>query len=456
MGITPPGPQGMPIAGSAPRFLDDQLSFITGCRQSYGDIASFSLGPDEAHLIANPDDIEQVLVNDPETYRKPNFNGPLGDVIGDGILLHEGGESWWEQRQRSQPAYSMRKFMQEEQIAPVREHTEDLIAGWDDGETTAIQEDMVRLAIRNISYALFDIKFSQSDVETIGRQLEPLGDAFEPDLVRSVLPDWMPSPPDREFEGAHANLRSFMDEIIRKRRGAMADLQSETTDGEAATEPTDVLSIMLRATQQADISEDLLRQELLTALLAGTDTTGLSLTYAWYLLAQHPEAEARLHDELESVLGGEPPTADDLWDLDYTERVLKEAMRLYPPVYLIVREPEEPVELAGYQIPEGSAVMLSQWAVHRDPQWYDEPETFDPDRWTRERAADRPKHAYFPFGAGPRRCIGKPIAEPEMKLVLATIAQNYRLEHVQGGPPEFEPAVTLQPADSVEMTVRKR
>lgn len=450
---SPPGPNGMPVVGSTPRFLSDQLRFLTSCREAYGDITSFNLGPDSAYLLSHPKEIKQILVTDADTYRKPNFSSPLGDVIGDGLLLHEGGEAWWERRRRSQPAYSMRKFMEEQQIGAAKTYTKDLIDNWEAGEAVTVQEDMVRVAIRVIADALFGIRFSENTVDTVAQQLEPLGTEFEPDIARAVLPDWVPTPTSREFQGAHANLRSFMSEIVQERRHELA---GGTHDDTASGPPTDVLSIMVRATQNEEIDDELLIQELLTVLLAGTDTTALALTYTWYLLAQHPDIEDKLHEEVDSVLDGSPPTADDLQELEYTERVLSEAMRLYPPVYLMVREPQEPVELAGYQIPSGSTVMLSQWTVHRDPRWYDDPETFDPDRWTNERTNERPKHSYFPFGAGPRQCIGKPVARPEMKLVLSTIAQHYRLENPQPNSLEFEPVVTLHPADRIKLTARTR
>jgi cytochrome P450 len=452
---SPPGPKGMPVVGSTPTFLRQQLRFLTSCRDAYGDLASFDLGPDTAYVATHPDHVKRVLVSEADKYRKPDFSGALGDVIGNGLLLHEGGDGWWERRQRSQPAYSMRKFLEEQQVEAARTCTADLMERWEDGQSVRIQEEMIRIALRIVADSLFDIQFSERTVEAVARQLEPLGAEFEPDIARAVLPEWVPTPPDRGFQRSHANLRSFMDEIVRERRPELAG--NSTTDSSAgAGAPNDVLSIMIRASENNEIDTELLRQELLTVLLAGTDTTALALNYTWYLLSQNPEAESKLHDEIESVLGGSPPTGEDLRDLKYTEHVLSESMRLYPPVYLTVREARKPVELDGYRIPTGSIVMLPQWVIHRDQRWYDEPEKFDPDRWTRERTSNRPKHSYFPFGAGPRQCIGKPVARPEMKLVIATIAQNYRLQNPQPKSLEFEPAVTLQPAERITMTAQKR
>lgn len=307
--------------GSAPRFFDDQLKFLTNCRQSYGDIAAFALGTNTAYLITHPDTIEQVLVKDVNIYRKPNFNDQLEDVIGGGLLLNEGGESWREQRQRSQPAYRLSKFMQDHQIESARKLTEKLTKHWADGDTIAVHEEMTRVTMEIIVEALFGVTFTEETVEMIRRQLEPLRDGFRPNIARAASPDWMSSPPDQEFEEAHATLRSLGDVLIRKRRQELPEKQA-IIDGEITDEPTDILSIMLRATRQNEIDEELLRQELLTVLLAGIDTTALALTYTWYLLAHHPEVEARLHDELESVLGENPPTAAGLRNLDYTDSVV--------------------------------------------------------------------------------------------------------------------------------------
>ena len=452
---SPPGPKGMPVVGSTPRFLRDQLRFLTSCREAYGDLVSFDLGPDTAYVATHPDHVKKVLVSDADKYRKPNFSGALGDVIGDGILLHEGGDPWWERRQRSQPAYSMRKFLEEQQVEAARTYTAELLSRWEDGETIRIREEMVRIAIRIVADSLFDIQFNESTVDTIARQLEPLGAEFEPDIAGAVLPEWVPTPTDRSFQRSHSNLRRFMDEIVRERRSELTD-DSALGSSSNSRPPTDVLSIMIRATENGEIDTELLQQELLTVLLAGTDTTALALTYAWYCLSKNPDVEAKLHDELESVLGDSPPTSDDLRELEYTERVLSESMRLYPPVYLTIREARETVELDGYRVPAGAIIMLPQWVIHRDPRWYDDPKAFEPDRWTRERTSSRPKYSYFPFGAGPRQCIGKPVARPEMKLVLSTIAQNYRLENPQPKSLDFNPAVTLQPADEITMTARKR
>jgi cytochrome P450 len=194
----------------------------------------------------------------------------------------------------------------------------------------------------------------------------------------------------------------------------------------------------------------------MTMLLAGHDTTALSLTYTWFLLSEHPEVERRFHEELDTVLGGGSPTAAEARKLGYTNRVLTEAMRLYPPVYTLFRETVAPMDLAGYDVPAGSLLMLPQWGVHRDSRWYDDPEEFDPDRWLPERAEKRHRFAYFPFGGGSRSCIGRQFSLLEATLILATVGREYRLERVGEGPLDLRPSLTMHPADGMAMRVHRR
>jgi cytochrome P450 len=218
----------------------------------------------------------------------------------------------------------------------------------------------------------------------------------------------------------------------------------------------DMLSILLRARKRGEQTDQQLRDEVVTMLLAGHDTTALTLTYSWYLLSEHPHARERVHQEVADVVGDGRPTMDDVREFAYLEWVINEAMRLYPPVYTLFREPTEDVELGGYDIPEGSALMLSQWAVHRSPRWWDDPDTFDPERWRQERVNERPSFAYFPFGGGPRHCIGKHLAKLEAQLILARTASQYELESRRRGRLEFRPSLTMHPKDGMPMTVHER
>jgi cytochrome P450 len=215
----------------------------------------------------------------------------------------------------------------------------------------------------------------------------------------------------------------------------------------------DLLSILLRARDRGEQSDRQLRDELMTMLLAGHDTTALTLTYTYYLLSEHPEVRDRVHAEIDGIDGR--PTAADVRGLEYVDRVLSEAMRLYPPVYTLFREPKTDVRIAGYRIPKDAIVMIPQWGIHRSDRWYDDPLTFDPDRWAPERRADRPRFSYFPFGGGPRHCIGKQLSLLEAKLILATVGREYTLSY-EGPDLDLRGSLTMHPDHPMPMRVEPR
>lgn len=445
MRVQPPGPRGEPVAGNARRYSRDPLSFIESLTRSYGDIAKFRLGSEDTYLIANPTDIERVLVSESDIYEKPKAirTGSIDDLLGDGLLLSEGG-FWERQRRRAQPAFSPGRVMQFGDA--ISGYAEEVTEQWHDGQTVEIDPLMARATVKVIVEVMFGTTLDNETTQTIQDNLEPLGQMFQPDPILFMLPEWMPTPSKIEYWNAVEELDSVLDDLIQQREG--------TTDGEM-----DFVSILLRAQEDVDeVTEKVVRDELMTTLLAGHDTTALSLTYTWYLLAQHPEIEQQVYEEIQEIFGGETPTASGVRELDLTERVIQESMRLYPPVYTIFREPQESVQLGGYRIPKGSIVMLPQYGVHRDPRWYDDPEAFDPDRWTRERARERPNYSYFPFGGGPRHCIGKHLSMLEAQLILATVAQKYRLHLATDQPAslEFSPSLTMHPETPIRMTLEKR
>jgi cytochrome P450 len=445
MSAQPPGPRDLPVFGNTHRYSRDPFTFIETLTRSYNGLSTFTLGSERTYLVTDPTDIERVLVSEVSRFRKAQTmrTGSIDDLLGDGLLM-SGGEFWRRQRQRAQPAFAPGRVANfGEEIAG---YAETMLDGWNEGDIVAIDPAMARITVKVIVSVMFGTELDDPTTETVQNNLEPLGKMFEPKAAQFLLPEWVPTRERIEFERAVDNLEGVLDSLVRQRRG--------TEDGEM-----DLLSILLRAQGEVDeVTDELVRDELMTMLLAGHDTTALSLTYTWYLLAQHPEIERRVHDEIDDVLGGEPPTADDVRDLDLTERVIQEAMRLYPPVYTIFREPSEDVRLGGYDVPEGSLVMLPQWGVHRDPRWYDDPETFDPDRWTSDRASNRPNYSYFPFGGGPRHCIGKHLSMLEAQMILATVAQNYRLRLApeQSAELDFAPSLTMHPSEPIRMEVQRR
>lgn len=455
MRATPPGPKGAPIIGNTRRFARDPFSFMSACRDAYGDVAQFSLADDPAYLLTNPADVERVLVSEERKYRKPLFDDDLKDLLGNGLLLSE-GEFWRRERRRVQPAFDMRRIGGLTDM--MTDHTEDTLAEWSDGETIPIDTEMARLTVKIIVDTMFGVSFEDETVERMQANLEPLGRHFEPDILRTLLPEWVPTQENREYQAAIETLEGLIEDVLAERRGTAEDpsVDPSTTNIEG-DRPMDLLSILLRAQpEEQEVDDELLRDELMTMLLAGHDTTALALTYTWYLLAHNPEVEARLHRELDHVLGGRVPTMADVRELEYTERVLKEAMRLYPPVYALFREARTDVRLGGYRVPKGAVLMLPQWAIHRDPRYYDDPLEFDPDRWAPDRAAERPNYAYFPFGGGPRHCIGKRFSLLEATLILGTIGQDYRLELTAEEPISLQGSLTMHPEEPIEAVVRER
>jgi cytochrome P450 len=418
---------------------------MTGVRRAYGDIARFQLGPVDAYLVADPDEIERVLVSEEPKFRKADFQDQAVDsLLGDGLLVSE-GESWSKQRQLAQPAFNMGRIGGLTDM--MTEKTRAMVDGWTPGETMNVQLPMARLTVEIIVNAMFGTDVDEETVRTVQNNLEPLGARFEPDVIRFLTPTWVPSPENREYREALGTLDDVVADLVDRRRGT-------------ESEGMDLLSILLRAQAVGDQTDKQLRDEMMTMLLAGHDTTALTLTYAWHQLGCHPDVEARLHEEVDAVFEGTdedaPVTMRHLRDLEYTERVLKETMRLYPPVYTLFRQANTDVRVGGYRVPKDALLMLPQWVVHRDPAHWENPQTFDPDRWLPERAADRHRYAYFPFGAGPRHCIGKQLSLVEAKVITSTVARRYSLELESSPEIRLRPSLTMHPRNPVRVTPRER
>jgi cytochrome P450 len=396
-------------------------------------------------MLCDPTAIERVLVSEADQFRKPDFQGDaLGDLLGDGLLLSE-GETWEQQRKLSNPAFSMARLSG--MADRITDHAEDRITDWSHGDVINAEQSMTRVTLDVILDLMMGVELSEQRVQTIEEQLLPLGQRFEPDPIRFAMPEWMPMPDDAEFNRAVRTLDEVLDDIIAVREDSLG------TDEDG---PMDFLSVLLRARDEGNQSPEQLRDEMMTMLLAGHDTTALTLTYTWFLLSEHPEVEQRVHEELDDVIGDDRPGMEHVRELEYLEWVIQESMRLYPPVYTIFREPTADVTLSGYDVEAGTTLMVPQWGVHRSERFYDDPETFDPERWKPERASERPRFAYFPFGGGPRHCIGKHLAMLEAQLITATTASQYRLEFQGETPLELLPSLTAHPRQEMSMRVLER
>jgi cytochrome P450 len=317
---------------------------------------------------------------------------------------------------------------------------------WHDGETLDIDQEMMRLTLAIVAKTLFN-----SDVEAeapeIGRALTEVLYLFRMVMLPfSELLEKLPVPSTRRFQRAKARLDQTIYRMIAERRGSREDTG-------------DLLSMLLLAQDEAGtggMTDQQVRDEALTIFLAGHETTAVALTWTWYLLSQHPEVEVKLHRELDTVLGGRLPQMDDLPALRYAEMVFSESMRLYPPAWAIGRMATKPYEAGGYSIAPGSVVMMSPYVTHRDARWFPDPERFNPERWTPEEKAKRPKFSFYPFGGGARVCIGESFAWMEGILLLSAIAQRWRFELVPGHPVGYRALITLRTRHGMKMVARAR
>lgn len=437
--VRPPGPSGRPVVGSLLEFNRDQYGFTERCAREYGDIAYYEIMGTPFYQVNSPDGIEHVLVHNNQNYVKGEiFQESLGPILGTGLLNSE-GEFWRRQRHRIGPAFEPDRIA--EYAETMVERSQQTAAQWRDGAVRDVNEDMMELTLEIVADALFGVDVAR-DVDTVAESLGVVM-SYQEGLSADLLPVDVPTPGKIKLQRAIDDLEGVVYRIIDERARNPGD---------------DVVSRMLSAEDESgeSMSREQIRDEVMTLLLAGHETTALALTFTTFLLAQHPPVEERLLDELDEVLGGDPPTMADVSDLTYLERVVKESMRLYPPVPGILREATATDEIAGYTIPEGATISINQWTVHRDPDIYDDPMAFRPERWTDEMEQDLPNLGYFPFSAGPRRCVGDRFAMLEARLVLATLLQRYHLELVSEPSIDLVATITARPRDAVLMRVHER
>ncbi|WP_254542966.1 cytochrome P450 [Halomarina pelagica] len=446
LGPRPPGPDGLPILGNTVAYARDPFGFTTRAAEEHGDVVYIETAGRPFYQLTHPDDIEYVLVHNNGNYVKGAlFQRLLGPVTGRGLLNSE-GETWRRQRHLVQPAFHPDRIAR--YAGTMTDYAERMLDSWGDGERRDVHEDMMGLTLEIVADALFGVDI-RDEAPSVGRALDVVMEHSE-DVYDLYVPDRVPTPSRWRYRRAVETLDEVVYDIIDERRSAGGD---------------DVISMLAAAIDERGrgMSDEQLRDEVMTLLLAGHETTALALSFTWYLLAQYPSVEGRLVDELDRVLadgGGigraRVPTLADLDDLGYAERVIRESMRLYPPVHGIVREPVEDDEIGGYRVPAGVTVSMPQWAVHRDPRWYDDPMAFRPERWTPDFEASLPSYAYFPFGGGPRRCVGDRFALLEARLVLATVARRYHLELPPSTDLDLLASITTRPKDGVEMVVHER
>lgn len=425
-------------------FNRDSLGFIERAQRDYGDIVWMRFLYVPALFLYHPKEIEYVLSTNPRNFRKAmslrsNF---FQRLVGNGLLTSE-GEEWKRQRRLSSPAFHRHRIST--YADTMVGYTRRLIANWQIGETRDMHREMMRLTLEIVVRCLFSADVS-NDVDHVGDTLKELVKPFAAQAtLKWILNNRLPTPTHLRFHRLAKRIDDVVYRIIAERRASGKD------EG-------DLLSMLLAARDEdgSQMNDQQLRDEVMTLFLAGHETTALTLAWSWYLLGKHPDAEKKFHDELDEVLGGRAPAMADLPRLKFTEQIAKESMRLYPPAYGLGREAIEDCEIGGYRVPGGTQVFMFQWVTQRDGRFFDCPADFVPERWTSDFEESLPKYAYFPFGGGPRACIGASFAMMEIILVLATIGQRFRLELVPDHPVEIYPAMSLRPRDGVRVIVRSQ
>ena len=433
---TPPGPKGLPLLGNLSDIARDAPGFFTRCSREYGDIASIRFGTWPSLLISSPELIEQVLVREHRNFVKHRFFWrQVTAIFGRGLLTSE-GEFWQRRRRLAAPAFAGQRLANYGAVM-VRQ-TERMLDEWRSGEVRDLHADMMALTLRIAAKSLFNAEVEQ-EVNEIGHAVDMVVQEIATRFTRPfVIPDFVPLPGHIRYRRGLRTVERVVERIVTARKSRSEDAG-------------DLLSMLMQARDENGqaMSDRQLRDEIVTLLLAGHETTALALSWAWYLLGKNPEVEARLATEVAEVLGGRSPSVDDLQALGFTEKVVTEAMRLYPPAWAMGREAVNDCEIGGYPIRAGTTIYMSQWVVHRDPRFFERPEEFQPERWTDEFARQLPRFAYFPFGGGPRICIGNRFAMMEAIFIIATTVQRFRLEGQSERPVIPFPSITLRPTDGV-------
>jgi cytochrome P450 len=418
------------------KFSGDILGGLTFIHQAYGPFVRTRL-PLHLYFVADPAVIDEILVKKAEAFRKDRTSRLLGRVVGKGLLVNE-GEPWRRQRRLIQPAFHQRHLQSYASLMVAA--VQRAASGWRDGEVRNVHDDMMGVTMTIVAEALFGTGVS-GNTDRVGHAIAAMMEEFGRILglaARFQPPAWVPTRANRKFRSSARQIDGLILGIIAERKKAEAGHEAQRDD---------LLSLLINARDEdgGGMSDTQIRDEAMTLFLAGHETTALALTYGLYLLAQHPDRQVRLGEEVARVLGGRLPTYDDLPALAETELVVLETMRLYPPAWALGRQALTDVEVGGFRFPRGAEFVMSPWVVHRDPKLFPDPEAFNPDRWRDDLAKRLPRFAYFPFGGGPRVCIGNRFAMMETKLVLAGLMQRFRFEVAAETRLELRPSVTLRP-----------
>jgi cytochrome P450 len=411
----------------------DPLSFFLTLTREHGDVARYRSAPEPAYLVNHPDHVKRVLVDNNRNYVKDTYiNQMFKSYVGDSLLTSE-GEVWRSQRRLMQPAFHHQRL--DKLDTTITGKTAAMLESWEkvwaQGELILIAQEMAALTLSITTDVLFGVD--------LGEEIKQIGQAV--DMGGALLE----RPKNARFRDALGMIVEIVDKIIEERR-------------ETAGDRGDLLSMLLEVRDETTgegMDDELLRHQVITLLLAGYETTASALTWTWYLLAQHPEVMARLVSETTEALDGRRPTSRDLSRLEYAQMVFEEAMRLYPPAWILGRRALGEDQFGDTRILPGTVIAISPYTLHRHPRFWEQPETFDPLRFTPERSAGRHRFAYIPFGGGPRQCIGNNLSLIEAKLILSMVAQRFRMELVEDHPIQPEVVFVLRPDRQMKMRLRR-
>ena len=445
-----PGPRGAARRQSMRRLRRDPLTEYLALSRQYGDIIQLAKWPRPLYLVSHPDAIRHVLRDNARNYRKGIFFRSIAAIQGQGLLTSE-GELWRRQRRLAQPAFHPKQLVG---LGPIlQDEAQSISQGWRHaartGEPINVSDWMHRFTFRVVGRALLGL--DPAVVDQVGQQLQAIAGPLMQHLASGKASRWaIPTAQQRRFRLAVAAYNEIVQQLIEARR------QTLRADG---AESADLLAHLIRVHDEAGgdgMTAQQLRDEVITLIGAGVETSAQALSWTWHLLAQHSDVTRQLQAELDVVLGTRPPTLADLPQLPYSRMILDETLRLYPPSALLPRQANAADRIGAYHIPRNAVIMMSQYVTHRHADFWPEPERFNPGRFDPTLTNVRHRFAYFPFGEGPRICIGKSLALMEMHVTLATLAQGYTLHGIPGREAHPELAATLRPRHGLWMTVRER
>jgi cytochrome P450 len=441
-----PGPKGRWLTGHLSAFRAGPLEFLARCAREYGDFVPLRIGFRPVLLVSHPAVIEEVLVHKSRDFVKHFGLQMTRTLLGNGLLNSE-GDFWLRQRRLAQPAFHRDRIHAYGRV--MIEHTRAMLAGWRDDDRRDLVAEMMALTLKIAAKTLFDADEDGGDAAVVREQLAKsirLFNARFAGLIR--FPIGWPTPRNLKMRALTKRLNAIIYKYINRRR----------REGLAGRH--DLLSLLLHARDEegdgTGMTDAQLRDEVMTLFLAGQETTALALSWTWYLLCQHPSAEDRLVTELREALGDRPLTVEDVPRLKYAEAVILESMRLHPPAYVLGREAVRDVVVGGYDVPKGWTVFMAQSIVHRDPRWWDKPDEFRPERWLDGSTKNQPKYAYFPFGGGPRICIGNTFAMMETVAVLAEVARRFHFERTSNEPIPPLPSITVRLTKPLDVVLHAR